>query len=204
MHQCRRWCHRLLPNNFFSSHWIFEARSRLIAALTLAVLLLAQGGCTRSAKQDSLDYEIYALKSGRNRELLASGTIKSDGKNVKSIEGSLFGETFWQKDVPLWKDWFVGASVYREKNLTGFGIWFGNKDGGFSWNWFTRESGRTYRKLQGEGRVEVTFAPTEEYEELVAVEFLDDVTLTGNFGWLPFADTHQLIIKKGSVFRLAP
>jgi len=171
--------------------------------LTLAILLLAQSGCAKSSKQDTLDYELYALKGSSDRVLLNKGTVKCDGKNVKSIEGSLFGETFWQKDVPLWKDWFVGASIYRDKNLSGFGLWFDNKDAGFSWNWFNRESGRIYRSLKRDNRVEVTFAPTEEYEEIIAVEFLDDAVLTGRFGWLPYWDTHQLVIKKGSVLRLA-
>jgi hypothetical protein len=177
------------------------ANSRI--TLAFAFLLLIQSGCTNSAKQGSLDFEIYALKGNSERELLAKGAVKCDGNNVKSIERSTLGTRWWQNYVPLWQDWIVGASIYREKDLNGFGLWIHNKDGGFSWNWFTRESRQIYRKLKGDGHVEAKFVPNKDYEELVAVEFLDDIALTGNFGWFPFGDTHHVIIKKGSVLRLA-
>jgi hypothetical protein len=173
--------------------------------LTLALCLLALGGCAKSAKYASIEYEIYSLMNSSNRELLAKGTIMCDPNNVSSVERSAFGQTFWQKSIQLSKGFVVGASVYRETELNGFGLWISGTEGGFSWNWFTRESGFRYKKLQGEGRVEATMAPNKEYEELVAVEFLTDVTLTGRFGGFPFlGDTHQVVIKKGSVLRLAP
>ena len=166
--------------------------------LGIALLLLAQRGCT-----DSLEFEIYALRDGSRRELLAKGRVVSDGQNVRTVPCSALGVTFWNKSVPLWQDYVVGASVYREKELGGFGLWIHNRDGGFSWNWFTRDSGDTYRKLQGQGRVRVTLSPAKEYEELTAIEFLDDVILTSSIRWIPLlGDTHHVVIKKGSVLCL--
>lgn len=174
--------------------------------LPLAFFLLVPSGCGRSLKHetDSLEYEIYALQGSSDRELLAKGTVKCDATKVQVVERSAFGTRFWEKSVPLWQDLSVGASVYRERQLDGFGLWIQREGGGLSWNWFTLESGLTYRKLQGTGRVKVTLAPDKDYEELIAVEFLDDVTLSGNFGWLSLLPTHHVIMKKGSFLRLAP
>ena len=62
-------------------------------------------------------------------------------------------------------------------------------------------------KLQGTGRVRVTVTRGAGYEELAAVEFLDDVTLRFSedmFRHRPGQDTHEVVIKKGSVLRLIP
>ena len=171
-----------------------------VAVLFLTALLLASArGC-----RDSFDYAIYAIPTGSKPDLLAQGTAKADGTNVKSAEGAAFGRHFQRKWIELESDFIVGANVYREKRLDGFGLWIRRHGSGFSWNWFTRESGLVFRKLQGSGRIEASLTPNKEYEELSGVEFLDDVTLTGQFGWLPYWDTHQVIIKKGSVLRLSP
>ena len=159
---------------------------RVILALAFFLLTSSGYGCSRKHETDSLEYEIYALQGSSDRKLLAKGTAKCDPTKVQTVERSVFGMRFWEKSVPLWQDFSVGASIYRERQLDGFGLWIRSEGGGFSWNWFTLESGLTYRKLKGTGRVKVTLAPDKDYEELIAVEFLDDVKLTGNFGWLPF------------------
>ena len=60
--------------------------------------------------------------------------------------------------------------------------------------------------MRGEGRVKVTLSPDDGCEELTAIEFLDENAITGNLGWLaPFGgETHEIVVKKGSVLRLGP
>ena len=78
---------------------------------------------------------------------------------------------------------------------------------GFSWEWFDRDQADIFTKLQGSGRLKVSVARSGGMVELAAVEFLDDIVLryladicTGK----PGEHTHEIIIKKGSVFRLPP
>lgn len=177
----------------------------------LSVVLLIHTGCGLSFrhKTDALDYEIYELRGSKDRELLSKGTVTSDGHNVESIDtssSSALGMPVWDKSVPLSQGYVVGASVYREKELKGFGLWICKPGDGFSWNWFVKEDGRTFRKLQGAGHVKVSLVPSKDCEELAAIEFLDDVTLTGSLGAFPlFLDhTHQIVIKKGSTLCLVP
>jgi hypothetical protein len=171
----------------------------IIAAVgVLGVALLALYG-----REDSLEFEIYEIGSNSAPKLLAKGTVPSDGSNVKTAERTVFGRRFQNKWIPLDEGFLIGASIYRPKKLEGFGLWIRSDDvAGHSWNWFTRESGRVYRKLQGSGRVEASVIQHKDYEVLEAVRFLDDVTLTAQFGWLPYWDTHQVVVKKGSVLRL--
>ena len=170
-------------------------------AISLVALILTLCGCARSAKQDSLDYRYMRFTDRienywRQARLRAMAKASNQSKN--HARNSLVAKLC--AAVARMGRW---ASIYREEKLNGFGLWINNKDGGFSWNWFTRESGQIYRKLKGEGRVKALFVPDKDYEELSAVEFMDDIALSGNFGWLPFGDTHQMVIKKGSVLRLA-
>lgn len=43
---------------------------------------------------------------------------------------------FWSKSVLVWREFSVGASVYRENSLDGFGLWLKRAGAGFSWEWF--------------------------------------------------------------------
>jgi hypothetical protein len=173
-----------------------------VAFLALLAFALWFAYCRNSG---SLQYEIYELQGNSAAKLLAKGTVEPSTRDVAIIEGSTLGQTFLQKSVALSDGFRIGASVFPEKTLDGFGLWIRRDDGGFSWNWFVRENGLTYRKLQGPGRVKVTLAPNKDYEELIAIEFLDDVTLTGRFGWFSLlSDTHYVVVKKGGVLRLSP
>ena len=79
--------------------------------------------------------------------------------------------------------------------------------GGFSWDWFNRESGLIFRKLQGGGTIKVTLVASTEFQEIAAVEVLEDITLRViGLPWWFFTDddTHHLVVRKGSVLKFAP
>lgn len=97
----------------------------------------------------------------------------------------------------------LSTDVYREPSVTGFGLVL-VKDGTpcFSWEWFDKDSGDVFTKLQGGGKATVTIVDSSGFQELGAVEFLDDVVLgcrdksTGT--------VYEARITKGSVLRLRP
>jgi hypothetical protein len=98
--------------------------------------------------------------------------------------------------------------VHREPILNGFGlVIYRRGDGnGFSWEWFDREHGAVFRRLQGSERVSVSIKKGAGYEELEVVEFLDDIVLRylDDMSKPPGTHTHEVVIRKGSVLKVAP
>jgi hypothetical protein len=134
------------------------------------------------------------------------------------VEGHGAGaDRFWSKEIPVANGFSAGASIFPERDVTGFGLWLKDREsiwgkvssGGFSWDWFNRETGNVYRKLQGSGRVRVTLSPSGKGHEVASVEVLEDITLRAKVRpWFLFffsdKDTHNMVVKKGSVLRFAP
>src|SRR4051794_32318179 len=168
---------------------------RYLAVLLCIVAVPAALFVTWLRRPVDLHYEIYELRDN-SRNLLANGVLNGDELNVKSTEHSEFGQTFSDRSVALPAGFQIGVAIFPEKQLSGFGLWIKQNDRGFSWNWFTREKGRTYRKLQGDGHVKATIAVTNDAEQLTGVEFLDDIPLTGALGPLGAlgGDTHAIVV----------
>jgi hypothetical protein len=182
---------------------------KCISALILAFASFA-------AYSEVVSFEIYALATEGGPRLLAKGTKTYTAGDVESQEHRLFGPQHWTKELKLTEEFYIGGSVYREQKLGGFGLWVKRhtewfeiwKTGGFSWEWFDyRNSDDVYRKLQGTGQVKVTMSRGTGYEEIAAIEFLDDVTMRLNdHPWFTFDlnVTHHVVVRKGSILRFAP
>lgn len=177
--------------------------------LAVAGLLVAVG----AAKAESIRYELYEVHEDGNRALLERGVRTYTLDDVVVARSWLTQKTFWSKEIPVAKGFAAGASIYREPELKGFGLWLRDRGsilgritgGGFSWDWFNQESGLVYRKLQGGGRVRVTLVPSTQFEEIAAVEVLEDITLRVNTHvFLNDRDTYNLVVTKGSVLRFSP
>jgi hypothetical protein len=173
-------------------------------AVALALLVVPQAD-----GKETVTWEAVALSPGRG--LLDKGTksyLPSRDIIVRKEGPGRGGRPAWSKSLPLSDTFAVGASVYQERNLDGFGLFVSRRGDqrGFSWEWFERESGSTFRKLQGQGRVSVSVKKAADYEELEAVEFLDDIVLRylDDMAKGPGTHTHEILIKKGSVLRVAP
>jgi hypothetical protein len=106
----------------------------------------------------------------------------------------------WNKTLRLDYGLSISASVYPKEMLTGFGLVISKEDSGFSWEWFDRESGDVFRKLRGGGKVRVSVREDAGSQELVAVEFLDDIVLKCEDK--RSGSTHEVRVKRGSVLRL--
>jgi hypothetical protein len=160
-------------------------------------------------------YELYDVSDAADRVLLAKGVRDYTLKDV-IVSENLFGrERNWSKEIPIAHGFNAGAVIYREKEVKGFalrlqrhgGLMGVLSQGGFSWDWFDRESGLVFRKRQGGGQIKVTLVSSTEFQEIAAVEVLEDLTLRvkGRPWWFfTDGDTHHLIVRKGSVFRFAP
>lgn len=108
----------------------------------------------------------------------------------------------WEKTLQLDYGLSISASVYPKEKLIGFGLVISKDDSGFSWEWFNRDEGNVFRKLLGGGKVKVSVLDGNGSQELVAVEFLDDIVLTCEDKGSGI--TYEVHVKKGSVLRVKP
>ena len=183
--------------------------SRIGAIILLLFSVLAHG--------ESISFEVYEVSGKTSRSLLTKGTRDYTVRDIV-VEEHKSGDTrWWSKELAVASGFSIGASIFQEKDLTGFGLSLRDRSsfmgrislGGFSWDWFDRESGDIYRKLQGSGRVRVTLVLSQPFQEIATIEFLEDVTLrVMSRPWFLYFlfkdDTHHMLIRKGSVLRLAP
>jgi hypothetical protein len=107
------------------------------------------------------------------------------------------------KTLPLGYGLRVSTDVYRERELTGFGLVVGKDDSRcLSWEWFDRENGDVFRKLRGGGKVKVSAIGSASDQELVAIEFLDEIALSCKDDENGLV--HEVRVKTGSVFKVKP
>jgi hypothetical protein len=152
-------------------------------------------------RPESISFEAFEVnKQGVRRRLGHSVREYRPGSDVVVEKTQPMAST---KTLSLDYGLSLSSDVYREKELTGFGLVLVKDDSsGFSWEWFNRDQGDVFRKLRGGGKVKVTVVNSEQFQELVAVEFLDDITLQCTDDQTGI--THEVRVRKGSVFRVAP
>jgi hypothetical protein len=107
--------------------------------------------------------------------------------------------------LPLNHGFALSVSVCKAP-LHGFGLFVvrPTDTNGFSWEWFDRDVGAVFEKRQGHGRVAVSVTRGPGYEELAAVEFLDDIVLRylDDIRKPLGTHTHEIVVRKGSVLKL--
>jgi len=159
------------------------------------VLVLASWG----ARAEAIVYEIHEVSNIGSR-LIAKGKREYTVSDVKVHPYERDGHKIAEKFVELEQGYRVGARIFFEKELTGFGLLARQSEHDFSWEWYNKESGNRFRKLQGGTTVEVSVSGRPLMEELAEVRFLDDTTLGFMVGRAR-DDTHKIIVKAGSVLR---
>ena len=172
-----------------------------VGAAVITVLLAAPA----APVSEKLTYDAYSLGGAVGRQLLLHGVRTYSP--ACDIDVRPLAANAWNKSLLLDGGFAIEASVYREPTLTGFGITIDKPaESGFSWEWFDIETGNVFRKLQGPGRVAVDIAKGPGYEELRSIEFLEDITLRyrDESSEAPGKHTHEVVIAKGSVLRVAP
>lgn len=180
----------------------------MLARMALAASL-AIGSSTASA--EAVQFQLFALQPDGGRRLLAEGVREyTPQKDIEVVTTKAHdGSTFWSKRLPLSQGYELEAHVTRRRQLDGFGLVVHerNRRAGFSWNWFDRAEGDVFTRRVGTGRLKVTYVRVDGYVELGSVEFLEDVALryTEDMSRTPPGQhTHELVVSKGSVFRVAP
>ena len=167
--------------------------------ILVAVLLLAQW---QFAAAEIIEYEIYELsRGGAVPKLIAKGKREYSLKDVEVRPYQRNGRRIAEKLIELENGYRVGARIFYEKELTGFGLLAKRSNADFSWEWYNKESGNRFKKLQGQTYVTVKTAGMPAVEELVEVTFLEDTNLRFIANSQGMEDTHSIIVKAGSVFK---
>jgi hypothetical protein len=152
-------------------------------------------------RQQSITYEAFVTdKKGARRSLGAAVREYKPGSDVLAEQTE---HNAVSKTLSLGDGLSISTDVYREPALTGFGLVL-VKDASpcFSWEWFDRESGDVFRKLQGGAKVRVGVVHDTDAQELAAVEFLDDVVLDCQDQ--SNGTVYEVQVRRGSVLRLRP
>ncbi len=167
--------------------------------ILIAVLLIAQW---QFAAAEVIEYEIYELsKSGEARQLIARGKREYSLKDIEVHPYQRDGRQIAEKLIELEQGYRVGARIFYEKELTGFGLLAKRTKADFSWEWYNKETGNRFKKLQGHTYVTVRTVGQPMVEELTEVKFLEDTNLRFIANRQGMDDTHSIIVKAGSVLK---
>lgn len=172
-------------------------------------LLLALACCAPlSALAESFFFEVYVLE-GSAKRLLSKGEKKYTRKDIEVTKVSGRGERFSNMSLDLGNGFAIGCTDDGQPSVEGIGLWMNrvphpdesDQYAGFSWEWYKRSTGDTFKKLQGEGQIRIETRRAGETEWLTRIEFLDDTVfrLVAKRGAKPSEVSHEMLIRKGSV-----
>lgn len=172
----------------------------MLSRFVLAVLLCV----ATPAWAAKIVYEIYSLDANRSPTLLAKGIKEYSDSDIRIERREHRGQVHWSKSLPLEKGFGVGASIYREPEITGFGIWAEGSLCGFSWEWFNVKSPGKFKKLQESGEISVVYREMEKNKEIAEIHFDTDISLRLNESKEVGKKTHRILIRQGSVLKFPP
>lgn len=165
----------------------------------VAIFLLTQWQLSHAS---TIDYEIHELlRGGQGSKLIAKGKREYSIKNVEVHPYQRNGRPIAEKLVELEQGYRVGARIFYEKELTGFGLLAKRADSDFSWEWYNKHTADRFRKLQGGTFVSVRVVRRPTVEELAEVKFLQDTPLRFIADRRGMNDTHVILIKAGSILK---
>jgi hypothetical protein len=173
-----------------------------LKALGIAAALWA---ATVAASAETITFQSVTLSfmGGRDR---ADPVVKTYSPVKDLVTRDLVPGRIWSRTLKLDDSFQITLQVEREPSLTGFGLTIDRVDAaGFSWEWFDRGEGTVFQKLQGPGRLRAVIGKGPDYEELEAVEFLDDITLRywAEGSQPPAPPSHENVVRQGSVLRVS-
>ncbi len=169
-------------------------------ALLLSFLL----ACATTGRAEKIEFEIYAIDEANKPALITKGGKEYGDADLEIEERNSRGEIHWSKSLELEGGFSVGASIYRETEVTGFGLWAKHSPCGFSWEWFNATASGRFKKLQEAGQLSVTYRDVGPMKEISEIVFDSDVSLRLNESQDIHRKTHRILVKKGSVLKFPP
>ncbi|MCJ8170920.1 hypothetical protein [Atopomonas sediminilitoris] len=147
---------------------------------------------------EKITYEIYEAATG---QLVASGVKEYTTKDLILNPYENNGKHVVEKLIDLEQGYKIGARLFQESKLTGFGLIAKKTPKDFSWEWYDLNSGSTFKKRQGGTYVKVKTSGLPIIEMLEEVVFVDDTKLRFFSKESGKNDSYEIFIKKGSVLK---
>ena len=154
---------------------------------------------------ESVSWRVIRLLELGGRQVIAEGEKAYDPYRdivVKPVRGSAVDAR--TMSLPLGSGFALSVGVCK-RPLDGFGLFISRPADaqGFSWEWFDRDGAVVFHKRQGGGRVIADVTRGAGYEELAALQFLDEIVLRylDDIRKPPGDFSHEIVIRKGSVFK---
>ena len=148
---------------------------------------------------ENITYEIYEKGTGT---LIGSGVKEYTVADIILNPYTSRGEKVIEKFIELEQGFKIGARIFSEPKLKGFGLVAELEEGDFSWEWYKQKKNYTFQKLQGKkGLVTVRVSGLPMIEILEEVIFQDNARLSFRRGGAGKPESHDIIIKKGSVLK---
>lgn len=168
------------------------------------LLLFLLWSCAAAAMAEKIDYEVYAMDGSGKTALISKGVKEYGPADFEIEERNVRGEIHWSKSLALENGFSIGASIYREPETAGFGLWAHRSPCGFSWEWFNAAAPNHFEKLQETGQVSVTYRTVGAVKEISRIAFDTDISLRLNESKDINRQTHRILVKKGSVLEFPP
>jgi hypothetical protein len=172
--------------------------------LTRVFLLFFLSIFATVGRAEKIAYEIYAIDEAGKPSLMGKGVKDYGDADLEIEERNVRGEIHWSKSLEFEGGFSIGASIYREPEVTGFGLWARHTPCGFSWEWFNATVPGHFKKLQETGHLSVAYRDVGPLKEITQIVFDTDVSLRLNESQEIHRDTHRILIKKGSVLKFPP
>ena len=161
---------------------------------TLLILLMA----SIISYAGNIKYEIYNASLNK---LIAKGEKIYSLKDIVESPYERDGQKINEKMIELEQGYKVGARIFEEFKLTGFGLVAELKSSDFSWEWYEKEKDFLFKKLQGGTYIKVRVSGGPMLEILEEVYFIDDTELEFKSRCKENKYKYRIIIKKGSVLK---
>jgi len=162
---------------------------------TIIFILLLLSSYTSA---ETITYEIYHTLT---KKLIASGIKQYTKKDIIEHPYKKNGQEINEKLLELSQGYKIGARIFKEQKLTGFGLVAELKPSDFSWEWYDLTDNLLFKKLQGGTLVSVSVGGGPIYQILEGVNFLDDTELEFTTGCKNKKTSYTILIKQGSVLK---
>ena len=153
---------------------------------------------------EQISYEIYSFETDPYGTLIAKGVKDYSVSDVQVIKKEHRGEVHWSKILMLDNGFGISGSIYREPEITGFGLSAEGSECSFSWEWFNIIEPGKYKKLQETGQITAKYNRVDSLKEISEIYFDTDISLRLNESKEVGRDTHRILIRKGSVLKFPP
>lgn len=146
-----------------------------------------------------INYKVYKISINQDRELIFCDKLIYSTKDIRVITTD---ESDWvtKKQIILGNGFLIEMGDFSKEEIVGFGIrglYKKHETKQFSWEWFTQNKAGTFIQYHGGSRVDVKMVDKNEYQHIVQIKLIDDVSIDIWAGARDYVE-YKIVLLKGS------